>query len=177
MPHQQGGLHMTIMELGALGEFVASLGVIGSLIFVGIQLRHNTATLNTSVTTLWTDKYQQFQEPIAASVEVARVFRIGLYEPDSLDEDESVQFEYLVAKFAMVADAMLVLHRQGALSDDRYEAVKGDIRSLLGSPGGYRFFDSLLRVGMPSLFVNEVDSILQAGGETFRHAERDVRDA
>ena len=168
---------MSIMELGALGEFFASLAVFGSLIFVGIQLRHNTASLSTSVTTLWTDKYQQFQDPIAASVEVARVYRIGLYEPDGLNEDEGVQSEYLMAKFAMVADAMLVLHREGALADDRYEAVKGDIRSLLGSPGGRRFYDSVLRVGMPSSFVNDVDSILEAGGETFRHAERNVPDA
>ena len=66
---------MTIMELGALGEFVASLGVIGSLIFVGLQMRQNTATLSTSVSTIWMDKYMQFGEPVATSVEVARVFR------------------------------------------------------------------------------------------------------
>ena len=168
---------MSIMELGALGEFVASLGVIGSLIFVGLQMRQNTATLSTSVSTVWIDKYQQFAEPIAASVEAARVFRIGLDEPDSLDEDQAMQFQYLMAKFAMVAEGMLALHREGALSDDRHEAVKGDIRSLIGSPGGLRYFDSVARVGMPSQFVGEVDSILEAGGETFRHAEGSVRDA
>ena len=32
---------MTIMELGALGEFFASLGVIVSLLFVGYQVRQS----------------------------------------------------------------------------------------------------------------------------------------
>ena len=168
---------MSIMELGALGEFVASLGVIGSLIFVGLQLRQNTATLSTSVSTIWMDKYIQYMEPIAASVEVARVFRTGLYDPESLDDDETLQFEHLIGRFVMVMEGMLTLHREGALSDDRYEAVKGDIRSLLGSPGGLRVFDSLARVGMPAQFVSEVDSILKIGGETFHHAERNVPDA
>ena len=104
---------MSIMELGALGEFVASLGVIGSLIFVGLQMRQNTATLSTSVSSIFMEKYQQFMDPIAASVEAARVFRIGLYEPDRLDEDENLQFEYLMAKFLMVAEGMLALHREG----------------------------------------------------------------
>ena len=36
---------MDIMELGAIGELVGGVAVIGSLIFVGIQLRTTTKTL------------------------------------------------------------------------------------------------------------------------------------
>ncbi len=36
---------MDIMELGAIGELVGGLAVIGSLIYVGIQVRQNTRTL------------------------------------------------------------------------------------------------------------------------------------
>ena len=37
---------MSIMELGALGEFVAAFGVIASLIYVGFQVRQNTKATN-----------------------------------------------------------------------------------------------------------------------------------
>lgn len=37
---------MTILELGALGELVAALGVIASLVYVGFQIRQNTRATN-----------------------------------------------------------------------------------------------------------------------------------
>ena len=34
---------MNIMELGALGEFVGSIGVIVTLVYLAIQIRQNTS--------------------------------------------------------------------------------------------------------------------------------------
>ena len=36
---------MSIMELGAIGEFVGAFGVIGSLIYVGVQVKQNTRAM------------------------------------------------------------------------------------------------------------------------------------
>jgi hypothetical protein len=36
------------MELGAIGELVAGVAVIESLIFVGLQLRHNTRAVEST---------------------------------------------------------------------------------------------------------------------------------
>ncbi len=35
-----------IIELGALGEFLGSIGVIATLIYLAIQIRQNTRTMN-----------------------------------------------------------------------------------------------------------------------------------
>ncbi len=37
---------MSIMELGALGEFLGSIGVIATLIYLAIQIRQNTHSLD-----------------------------------------------------------------------------------------------------------------------------------
>ncbi|MEE8301394.1 MAG: hypothetical protein V3S24_03055 [Candidatus Tectomicrobia bacterium] len=34
---------MTVMELGAIGEFVGSIAVIGTLIYLALQIRQNTS--------------------------------------------------------------------------------------------------------------------------------------
>jgi hypothetical protein len=34
---------MTVMELGALGEFVGSIAVIATLIYLALQIRQNTS--------------------------------------------------------------------------------------------------------------------------------------
>jgi hypothetical protein len=48
---------MSIMELGALGEFLASLGVIISLVFVGYQLRQSRAEMKASTMQARTDSF------------------------------------------------------------------------------------------------------------------------
>ena len=37
---------MSIMELGALGEFVGSIGVIATLIYLAVQIRQNTHSMD-----------------------------------------------------------------------------------------------------------------------------------
>ena len=39
---------MNIMELGALGEFLGSIGVIATLIYLAVQIRQNTASMSDS---------------------------------------------------------------------------------------------------------------------------------
>ena len=39
---------MSIIELGALGEFLGSIGVIATLIYLAIQIRQNTHSLDES---------------------------------------------------------------------------------------------------------------------------------
>lgn len=40
---------MSIVELGALGEFVGALGVVASLIYVGVQVRQNTRVVRSEM--------------------------------------------------------------------------------------------------------------------------------
>ena len=37
---------MTIFELGALGEFIGSIGVVATLIYLAIQIRLNTKSMD-----------------------------------------------------------------------------------------------------------------------------------
>ncbi len=39
---------MTIFELGALGEFVGSIAVVGTLIYLAIQIRANTHAVHSA---------------------------------------------------------------------------------------------------------------------------------
>jgi hypothetical protein len=48
---------MSIMELGALGEFFASLGLIISLVFVGYQVRLSRAQMKASTTQARSDSF------------------------------------------------------------------------------------------------------------------------
>ena len=40
------GIDMTIMELGALGEFVGAFAVVATLAYLAVQVRHSKSALN-----------------------------------------------------------------------------------------------------------------------------------
>ena len=49
---------MTIMELGAMGEFLGSIGVIATLIYLAIQIRQNTRSIDDSRSLAMAQTYQ-----------------------------------------------------------------------------------------------------------------------
>ena len=56
-PHS-GDDFMTIIELGALGEFLGAVGVIATLVYLAIQIRQNTRSLNASQRLALAQTYQ-----------------------------------------------------------------------------------------------------------------------
>ncbi len=73
---------MTMLEWGALGELIGGIAIIGSLIYVGIQIRQNTRAVRGStlhkVTDFWGALFLRLAEP-----EVAQAYAAGLAgQPD-----------------------------------------------------------------------------------------------
>ena len=79
--------------------------------------------------------------PIITESQVARVFALGLYQPDSLTDEEAVQFSMWLRQFVNQQTRILELTRRGLFSSS-YEG--GDIVQLarmLSTPGGRLFFE------------------------------------
>ena len=78
---------MSIMELGALGEFLGSIGVIATLIYLATQIRQNTKQLHA------TTSNQEFENVALAYEPVYRphlgpVWVKGQSNPDALSHDD-----------------------------------------------------------------------------------------
>ncbi len=93
---------MDIMELGAIGELVGGVAVIGSLIFVGFQVRHNsvlteqTGRIAGATMLQETNKsYADFFRLIAASPELASIYSKGR-RGEPLDPIEVARYESLL---------------------------------------------------------------------------------
>ncbi len=66
---------MDIMELGAIGELVGGVAVIGSLIFVGLQVRQNTRQMQLQTATAVAEQgslpqatFAMFEEDVVANL-------------------------------------------------------------------------------------------------------------
>jgi hypothetical protein len=107
---------MSLEDLGNIGEFVAAVGVIVSLIYLAVQIRQNTRSLRAGA-------FQQYRQQSAelsrllAEPDMASVYRRGLDSPDQLTQEERTRFEAMMV-FAFNSNENFFLLRQMGLLDD-----------------------------------------------------------
>ena len=94
--------------VGAVAELAGAVGVIVTLLFVALQVRHSAkATDNNSIELKATrlryaaDAVSRFSELIAGNKEVASIWRRGV-AGEELDEDEATQFSWLFRNFVQI---------------------------------------------------------------------------
>jgi len=83
--------------LGAIGEVVSAVAVVITLIYLAIQLRHNTNAVRTNTWQSIQDAEQRFDEFLSGDRFLAEVWLKGQADLESLDELERFQF-YLICK-------------------------------------------------------------------------------
>ena len=125
---------MTIMELGALGEFLGAIGVIATLVYLAVQVRQNTHSLEISQRPALAQTYQMRSDALqtmlvkAASSKVGgiihKVVEAGYPEDlaalDALTPEERTRFrQWHIAQQAHW-DNMHFQYQQGFLDEEYY---------------------------------------------------------
>ncbi len=75
---------MTISDLGDLGDFLGGIGVIATLIYLAIQIRRNTATVQTASLESAYASHTEFQRTIWSDPELNELWFKGLLGKDQL---------------------------------------------------------------------------------------------
>ena len=158
---------MTIMELGALGEFIGSIGVIVTLFYLAVQIRQNTAqqkkielearasAVNASASALREARRAVYQDS-----ELSEIFLKGMSNPEDLSEIYFVRFRILIQN---ILDGLWDIHsrtRVTGLSPEIWESlgVKA-VERMIATPGG-RDVWAQFRTAYPPEFRDTVDAIL-----------------
>lgn len=125
---------LNLSEITGIAEIVGSVGIIVSLIFVGLQLRENTkqadrAALETNMT------YFASLNNLAQAPETAGVLLKGLDDFDALSPVERVQFDGMLGSVVTRFMPLVLLYQQGKLPQVSYDSMKVSLASTLRSPG------------------------------------------
>ncbi len=83
---------MGIMELGAIGELVSGIAVVASLIFVGLQVRQNTATTRAASHHAITDSFNEGNWLLARDPTLSELYLRGHEGRDQLNAVEWWQY-------------------------------------------------------------------------------------
>ena len=103
--------------IGAVGEVVGATAVILTLLYVGVQIKQNTAASRAQAINQVNSQYGALMSQIALNGELARICRIAA-EGGELDPDEGTRYRaYLSAFFAFIEENYL-LQKAGTYTED-----------------------------------------------------------
>jgi hypothetical protein len=152
---------MTLQDLGNIGEFVAAVGVIVSLIYLAFQIRQNTSSVRTSMIHDSASRAADLTKAIAAQKELAHIFRTGLGGFEHLeDDDDIVRFVMLLSTMFREYDDLFFQYRAGTITSESWEAWRYSLRSILSNPGFPPFWD-LRRLAFTESFRQFVEAELE----------------
>lgn len=128
--------------VGAVAEALGALGVIGSLAYLGSQIRQNTQSNRIAARQNTTDQFVQFTRDLAGDPELARVFEEGR-RGDTLDEADRRRFHYLNRQLCFNFSAQWSQREMGAISeDDWHESLVLMRHTWLAQPGSRAWWEA-----------------------------------
>jgi len=143
---------MTIMELGALGEFLGSIGVITTLVYVAIQIRQNTASAKASAYQTWVS------DNISINNSAPKDLRKGIEHSAQLDSDSEASFALWNYGLFHLVQAIDYLHEMGAVDEALWQSEISRAAGHLGNPGVRQWWDAGGRTQLTPHFVDLIEA-------------------
>ena len=128
--------------IGAIAEIVGAAGVIITLLYLALQIRRSN-----QLATVESNRFGEHSPdlPIMAIVqdpEVAKIFRNGLADRESLSPDECVRFDMLMGMFIGSLVGVLIDQQLLGRNDQLGGNHRESLRIFLLSPGGASWWSS-----------------------------------
>jgi hypothetical protein len=163
------GANVTITELGAIGEFIASIAVLITLVVLVFEMRNNTKILvrsNARAT------YDQEGEALRALLdgEVAELYLRGHNEGlDALTPVERYRFDLALVIWLHAVESAYADHKDGFYPADKLVPFDNAIPGFLTTPGGAVWWSERQFWFGPE-FRSVVDGLLENASEDALHA-------
>ena len=164
---------MTIQDWGAIGEVVAAIATIATLVYLATQVRQNTRALRSSTFQAISEQMAQNVGIIASNPETGVVVGKGL-SGEELGVEQRLQFRAMLVMSFRRMESVFVQHQLGSLDDELMRGFEQSLYSLLQSPGGTEWWASAKTTYNRS-FVARVDEWLAAQGPATQHPNLGIR--
>ena len=152
---------MSFEQISYLAQIVASLGVVVSLIFVGFQIKQNTAALQRTEHNSTMEQWTVIRQAIAQNRDIAELMTTGLRGERDLDAADQFRLEQMLQENGWAAFHIWDRTQRGIFPKGTFEATAGALLGeLLRTPRGAAWWRTAKHIGFPPGFVSDVDAVL-----------------
>jgi hypothetical protein len=152
---------MSFEKLSYLAQMVASVGVIVSLIFVGLQIRQNTGALQRNEHNSTMAQWTVIRMAIAKHRDIAELMTAGLHGEGALDAADQLRLEQMLQENVWASFHIWERTQRGIFPKGTFELTAGPLLSgLLRTERGEAWWRSAKGSGFIPGFVADVDAVL-----------------
>ena len=133
---------MDVFELGAIGELVGGIAVVGSLIYVGIQVRQNnrnlaanSAAVMASTEIAGGEQVLRAQIPVAQTPELAEVLLAGAADYEALSAVDKVRYSAFWTAALVSHQGYFFHHDRGYISEVSWDSYSRQFDAGTRRPG------------------------------------------
>ncbi len=162
---------MTIVELGAAGEFFGAILLFVSLIFVGLQLRQNTRAVQRSSAREAGNALVASLQAYVSSAELSDITIRAFESLESISPVERYRFDGWLYGWLHAHELEHLVSRESTYLDELLAPKRRAIAGYLSSPGASQWWKEQ-KTWFTDYFQSEVDSLLAEpppGFETSGH--------
>jgi hypothetical protein len=127
--------HMSLQEFAWLGGTMSGVGVIVSVIYVSIQIRHNTRAVRASAFQQVVNSFAGVAFDLARDKNLIDLFVRGGRDFASLDEVERTQYSYLLLSFLRRAESVVFQTQIHMLHTHHWSGIRNSIKAVMAMPG------------------------------------------
>jgi hypothetical protein len=122
-------------QLASIGELLGGIGVILSLLYLAFQLRDQSRGLRSESYGRSLDRLARMQERFAEDSDLARIYNMGLADPEGLSVEERIRFTWVCTELFGAFEYMHYQQMQGDLPEEIWHRWRETIKFWLTFPG------------------------------------------
>jgi hypothetical protein len=129
-------------DLGNLGDFIGGIAVIVTLIYLALQIRHNTSAVHTAsrqeIASGMRAAYRLFMDSNAA-----RAYAEGVRKYPDMPFEERSLFGNMLTDHALFFQGAFALYESGQLEEETYRAYLDWFACNVATPGGVAWWEEV----------------------------------
>ena len=121
--------------IGAIGELLGASAVLVTLIYLAVQIKQNTSAVATATYESTMTGFNDINIVVAGNPALASVLDRGCQNPDSLNSEEVVQFNFLLRCYSNQWWKLFKLYERSSLPAAEWSIFAKEAAQFLEQPG------------------------------------------
>jgi hypothetical protein len=152
---------MSLEQWSYLAQIIAAFGVVASLVFVGLEIRHNTAVLYRNEHNSTMAQWTVIRMAIVRHRDVAELMTAGLHGTRALDAADQLRLEHFLNEHAWAGFHIWDRTQRGVFAKGTFEATAGPLLADILSTGqGAAWWSRAKGTYFPPDYAGVVDAVL-----------------
>lgn len=127
---------MDIDKVGGWLNLTANLAVLVGIIFLAVEVRYAGNSVEMQMQDSIAEGFNELAVELATDSDLARLYVIGLHDPDRLTDVEAIQFGMFFRAYLNQQNRVFQLYQLGIMPEEDWILSAEELGTMLSTPGG-----------------------------------------